>query len=54
MWVEVRIYAGLDSGGERTLQVGAAPGAVVEDIARQVSIPLEKVGLIIVDGRLRT
>ena len=35
------------------MQVEAAPGAVVEDIARQVGIPLEKVGLITVDGRLR-
>jgi len=53
MWVEVQVYAGLDGGGERTVQMEAAPGAVVEDIARQVGIPLEKVGLITVDGRLR-
>ena len=61
MWVEVRVYAGLDGGGERTVQVEAAPGAVVEDVARQVAIPtgeevaveLDMASAVVARGKIR-
>lgn len=53
MWVEVQVYGGLGGLDGQVARIEVDPGAAVEDIARQVGVPLDKVGLITVDGRVR-
>jgi len=53
MQVEVQVYGGLGGQDRRPTQVEVEPGASIGDIARQIGVPLEKVGMIIVDGRVR-
>ena len=52
MWVEVQIHGGLGSRVGRLARLEIEPRSTVRDIARRLGIPLEKVGMIVADGRL--
>jgi len=53
MQVEVQVYGGLDAQDRRPVQVEVEPGASTGDIARQIGVSLKRVGMIVVDGRVR-
>jgi hypothetical protein len=52
MKVQLRIFDGVVGQGRQTFALDVEPGASVRELARQVGAPLERIGLVTVDGRV--
>lgn len=52
MWVEVQVHGGLGSQVRRLTRLEIEPRSTVRDIACRLGVSLEKVGMIVIDGRL--
>ncbi|MCR4406136.1 MAG: MoaD/ThiS family protein [Anaerolineae bacterium] len=54
MQVEIQVYGELGGLEGRAMCKEVNPGTTLADIAQQLHIPLEEVGFIVVDGRVRS
>lgn len=54
MQIEIQVYGGLGGLEGQAMQMEVNPGTTLADIAQQLNIPPDKIGFMIVDGRLRS
>lgn len=53
MTVELNVFEGVDERGRQAFAVDVESDASVRDLARQAGVPLERIGMVTVDGRVR-
>lgn len=53
MTVKLHVFEGVDERGRRAFALDVEPVASVRDLARQAGVPLERIGIVTVDGRVR-
>ena len=53
MKVQLHVFEGVVEGRRQTFALDVEPGASVGELAQRVGAPLERIGMVTIDGRLR-